>query len=98
MERFSCWHITAVLALALLHSSGARAQLMTQTKCDAARSHCVVLVGPPSSSLGTVSIPVVVGNQGQQGTGTQAQLYCTQVEEQQTWPSRPPMRQCRLWP
>jgi hypothetical protein len=83
MERFSYWLITAVVALALLHSAGARAQLMIRTKCDAAQSHCVILIGPPSNA-GTVSVPVVIGNQGQQATGTQAQqLYCTHIAEQQ---------------
>ena len=95
MERFSYWHLTALVALALLHSTGARAQLMIQTKCDAAQLHCVLLVGPPGNA-GTVSVPVVIGNQGQPATGA-AQLYCTQIAEQQTWPARPPMRQCRLW-
>jgi hypothetical protein len=97
MEGFSYWHITFIVALALLHSTGARAQLMIQTKCDAAQTHCIIVVGPPGNA-GTVSVPVVIGNQGQQATGAQAQqLYCTRIEEQQTWPSQPPMRQCRLW-
>jgi hypothetical protein len=98
MERFSNWHITAVVALALLHSTGARAQLMIQTRCDAAQSRCIILVGPPDRNAGTVSVPVVIGNQGQPAAGAQAQqLYCTQIAEQQTWPSRPSMRQCKLW-
>ena len=98
MERLTYWHIPAAVALALLQSGGARAQLMIQTRCDASQSHCVMLVGPPGGA-GTVSIPVTVDNQGRPSIGTEPQqLNCTSIDEQQMSPARPPIRRCRLWP
>ena len=78
--------IEAAAVLTLTHGTDARAQLMTETRCDATHSNCVTLVGPPGQAR-TVFIPLI--------SGTQA-LRCTTISEEQVWPARPPMRKCGL--
>ena len=80
--------ITSALVLALAHSTGARAQLMIEQHCDATLSHCVILVGPPGSAE-TVFIPLI--------GGARSEFRCTMIREEQVWPTRPPMRNCKLW-
>jgi hypothetical protein len=89
MGRLRYRTMMAAVALALAHITNARAQLMIETRCDATQSHCVMLIGPPGDAK-TVFIPLIGGTQARQ-------LRCTQVEDDQVWPARPPMRQCRLW-
>jgi hypothetical protein len=80
--------IGSVLVLALAPGTSARAQLMIERRCDATLSHCVILVGPPGRAE-TVFIPLI--------GGAQAEFRCTMIREEQVWPTRPSMRNCRLW-
>ena len=78
--------IWAVAVLALAYSTDAYAQLVIETRCDA--THCLTLVGPPGNAT-TVFIPLI--------GGTQTQLRCTKIREEQVSPPRPPLRKCGLW-
>lgn len=93
MERLLQAMIKIAFVLALAQSTAARAQLMIESRCNASQSNCVILIGPPGSAT-TINVPLA---DPIQSPLQDRQLRCTQIEEQDTWPARPPMRQCRTW-
>ncbi len=93
MRRLLRVAIKIAVVLALAQSTAAQAQLMIQSQCNASQSNCAILIGPPGNAA-TVYVPLV---NPVQSPLQDRQLRCTQIENQGTWPSRPPMRQCRMW-